>query len=406
MTNFGRNWPFGALGLAGLSGFAFVTPEPKPSQAESQSDLMPAVFRSCYPCHAKGNVGPFAFETPADLERHKPLIIEQVIKGTMPPPIPKSQHGMPTLYHELSPEALKAFQDWAVQGKPIASQSQAVPPKSVSNVQSMVTSYVDASRHRVAAEGAPYWRNFVVSMPKGMTHLQGWSVAPDSPQALRSVKVAVLRDPKVKVQDGPAFAVLDTPKAHVIGTWSPGYSPWRLPEPYAIRLDTGSRLIVQVQYQPLGKVTSGGFKLNVFKPTSKSTIEPTLVTMEDQNWSLNAYEDEVRTLRYRSSMRARVHSVVPEARFYAIGMKLRTEGPSQTAAEFLEFNPWSPYSLGNISFKTGAPTLQPGSQLVAAIDYANNERCQINEGKTPQNVAVGSRLEDEACRLHLVLLPF
>lgn len=406
MTDIGRKLPLALLGFAAFSGSAFNAPKSKLTQADKQVDLMPEVFRSCYPCHAKGNVGPFAFETPADLEKHKSLIIEQVIKGTMPPPIPKSQFGVPTQFHKLGPDALQAFQNWAVHGKPIAAKSTAVPPKRSSPSETVNSSRVEPSRHTIAPEGAPYWRNYVIEVPKGMKYLQGWSVVPDSPQAFRSAKVAVLNNKKVDARDGLAFAVLDTPSAQVIGSWSPGYKPWRLPDPYAIQLQEGARLIIQVQFQPLGKALSGGFKLNLVTPKSNRTLEPELVTLQDQNWSLKAYEDEVRTLRYRSARRARVHSVVPEARFYAIGMKLRTEGASQTTTEFLEFNPWSPYSLGNISFTSELLTLQQGSQLVAAVDYANNERCQINEGKTPQHVTVGPKLEDEACRLHLVLLPF
>lgn len=366
-------------------------------------DIAPIVHRSCSPCHDKGKSAPFRLVSYDDVVRNAELVRIQTLSKSMPPLFGLSDFGAFSHALPLSDAEIVLVQRWFQTGLQEGTGS-APEYKPSPSPPSGGVALEGAGFKQVRLEGPRYWMVYVLDAPPSLGSVRGFRFVPGSHLALRYASVAIVpkglepREPVTEV-----YAAMNVRGEYRLGAWAPGYPDWSLSEGYSVRVLPGSKVVVMAMYQPSGKVETADFRIE-FQPGKPGDKEPIRTTLEKTSFKIEPYESPVFESTYKLPRAARLVSVTPEARFYCGLAELtvrRGEGKEERAFRSLR---WDPYWLGNYMVPT-RPTLPAGTTLTSRVEFNNDDRCAANDGKEPGQVFSGNRLEDEVCRMHIVLEP-
>lgn len=365
-----------ALFVLGLAQDSTSRPEPP----TYHSAIAPLVAKHCTPCHFDGGPAPFTFNSYEEVKKNLALIRIQLLSRAMPPIAERSDFGVFTLTPTLTDEQLVAFQKWMQAGTPIG---QPTTLNRASDSPRPEIKTLSVSGPPVELEGAPYWKSFEVTIPES-GYLTFLELAPGVAPALRSASIT-LTD-----ANGKVFR----------GTWAFGYPAISTSDGEGISVPAGTKVKIDALLYPTGKPDSSRFDLRY---AIKEEAQPlTSVQLERTNFVIPANKNEVLTLEHRFDTDVVLHSLVPEAMFYCTRVTIRLKTPDSDQSKILfETLRWNPYQVGNYQF--AKPVAIPaGSVLEAQFQYDNDEKCAMNEGKTPAPIHSGSTIENEKCRLTLI----
>lgn len=365
-------------------------------------DIAPIIQRSCLGCHSPGGSAPFALENYAQVVNNIELVRIQTLARSMPPMFARSDYGSFSHRTPLTDEELITLQRWYQAKLP---QGEPRPPVAAdAEVRALADCKLQSGTATVRAEGARYWMVYALDLPAGCDRIDGFTFVPKSPKAVRQATVAVVPAsfaPKEPVAE--TFGSMDVRGEYLVGAWAPGYNDWRLGNGYAKTLPPGGKVLVQVLYQPTGKTEDAGFVLGFHKAENTDKLVSS-VTLEKDTFLIEALQSKTFSFDYRLKSAASIHSVIPEARFFAASIRLTAKTPDGKLSTLFETFRWDPYWTGNYQVPT-APVFPAGTWLHVDMEYNNDERCTINADKAPTAVRSGKGLEDEVCRFHLVLQP-
>jgi hypothetical protein len=318
----------------------------------------------------------------------------------MPPCGVASDFGEFCIAKPLTDAHIVTLQEWLRNGAPEGEGAPKAPVRTKGwrmGKPDMVLQ--PATTPQLPLEGNPVWRALIID-PKHTKALRisGFDIQPLAPRTVRHALLAVAAGSD-KLQ-WSTNGTLDQSAKRLIGAWAPGYPAWRLPEGVSMVLQPGERLVAQVLLVPTGKVEAPQFDLGLYVSDDEGDIEPEWISMEVKQFQINAYEELTLSMETTLAKDVRVISVLPEARFFAYSVMVRTAPERKVLLRTFK---WSPYWIGNYAFAQPV-ALAKGTKIVSEITYENELHSLINEGNRPRDVFSGPGLREEVCRTHLLVV--
>ena len=368
---------FGGVALLVLGLAQSATP-PEPTY---HSTIAPLIAKHCAPCHFDGGPAPFTFNSYEDVRRNLALIRVQLLSLAMPPIAEQSDLGVFALSPKLTDEQLVDFQKWMRAGTPIGEPSKIAPETQLARPDTKTLKVTGSIP--VQLEGAPYWKTYEVTIPESgfLIYLE-----------LAPAVAPVIRNARITLTDatGRVFR----------GTWAFGYPAVTLSQGDGIKIAAGTQVKVEALLHPTGKADSTNFDFLYSVVAEAQPVNS--IELEQKNFLIPANQNSVLTLQHRFDSDVELHSIVPEAMFYCTRVTIRLKTPdSDGPVKLFETLRWNPYQIGNYQFPKPV-SIPAGSVLEAQFQYDNDEKCAMNEGKTPSPVYSGHSIENEKCRLTLI----
>jgi hypothetical protein len=253
------------LGLLACTG-APAPSGPAPSGPTYWRDVQPLLAESCLGCHREGDIAPFSLQTPEDAVAWAQPIREATESRSMPPWPPSDSCAPLADPRSLSPEQIATIGAWADAGAPLGDPADAVSvvepaPFAGDLILPMTEPYTPQPR-------TDDYRCFVVDWPgTEPVYITAYQVEPGRKELVHHVilsSAAGAAAPQASTLDageaGPGYTCFGSSGvlgAQTVGGWVPGVRGVELPEGAGIRMEPGSKLIVQVHYNTLSTDAPG-----------------------------------------------------------------------------------------------------------------------------------------------------
>jgi hypothetical protein len=380
---------------ASLLLFALGAITPPQDQPTFSRDIAPILRAKCLTCHQAGGVGPFDFTTYKKFSTHIRLIEVQALSKSMPPVHINSSVGPIAHVAPLTDQEIITIQRYIQSGqKPGAMLKSPLTPLHKPSPRNGISLRPKLAKI-IRPDGPGYWINQIVETPNQTLHLTGFTIIPDSPKSLRNAQITHLTS-QLPTEPEPAIFV-DTQGSKYVATWAPGFPDPSLPPATTHTIPPKSKILITTFVQPAGKPEPAGFKL-ILQTTSKPGKYKTEVLSINAE-PLDIPPDSTPTISIPANIppQAELIAINPQARFYASTFTFL-----DNSKELFTVSRWNPQLLGNYQFSRPLK-FNPSQNLQGIFQYANDERCQMNENRSPEVVTSGPRLQDERCRVHLLL---
>lgn len=434
---------FGMVGVT-LIGLAGCAGDGSPSEAPAGGDGGPGdgdvptyhptiealVAEHCGDCHVDGGIGPFPLDDYAALEPVAELALGSIEIGRMPPwqpdPDCRTFEG-----ENILDDAEKAlFRAWVDGGKPLGDPADAI-------VEAPPPPAFEATHEATITGGEGYlpdpanpddYRCFAldIDLPEE-AFLLGSQVVPDLGPYVHHVLVyavdGALAD-DLEAEDagdpGPGYTCFGGPLPsgagrglpNQIGAWVPGRDDGDLPAGQGIRIDAGSRIVVQVHYNqsagppPRGDDTAFRMKLASAAPETLIRTMPQAIL----NIPIPAGDPAVthsRSIRNRSPNPIVIHGVAAHMHLLGTSFEVVHERADGDDRCLLSIPEWDFDWQGAYRLPPGDDVVvAPGDSLRLTCRYDNsmeNQPIVNGEQQPPRDVRWGEGTYDEMCLLYLTV---
>lgn len=254
---------FGTLVFTLGCGSASETSAPASDYVDAKTtyytDVKPIVDAKCLGCHSEGGIGGLVFETFEQVSAQKEAMRYDVENKIMPPWPADDDCRSYEHDRSLSDEQIALFGTWVDEGAAAGDPAQAgVPLGEGPNTLSRVDLALDLPAPYVPTDGPDHYQCFVFDWPAQATSfVTGFGVRPGNPQIVHHV-IAYLAEPQDAddalaldaAEEGQGYTCFGGPgfKANWLGGWAPGASGTDTPENTGIRVEPGSKVVVQIHY--------------------------------------------------------------------------------------------------------------------------------------------------------------
>jgi hypothetical protein len=225
----------------------------------SYYDVKPIFDEKCVVCHSPGEIGPFSIGTYAEAFPYRAVIAQQVRQRKMPP-----WFASPSCNHYLYDRSLTQSEidlisswvnDGAIEGSPYSAPEQPpVVPPDLTRVDLSMEFPSDYTPMGTTDER----RCFVFDWPAATTKfVTGSRVAPGNraivhhsivyvvpPSAAQEVETLDANAPGLGYVCNPSVPQATT----AVGSWSPGGEGFDFPAGTGVRIEPGSKIVLQIHY--------------------------------------------------------------------------------------------------------------------------------------------------------------
>ncbi len=413
-------------GGSGTSGSATGSGGGAASGLTYYKDAKPIFDAKCGTCHVAGGIAPFTTSTFAAASPFAGLIKQKVADKTMPPWLADDACADYVADRSLSQAQIDTLVKWvddgAVEGDPKdeGAPIDTGPDYALSRVDLNLPMPVD---YTAQTEPDDY-RCFVIDWPKDtVSFVTGFRANPGNPKVVHHV-IAFLAAPDqaadAKALDdaeaGPGYTCFGGTglgaKQEWIGAWAPGSAGTDYPAGTGIRIEPGSKIVLQVHYNTLtaGKQsdkTSIDFKIDN-KVDKEAHIQPwtnpSWVT--SQSMKIAAFDADANHA-WTFDPTPYISGGKPFT-MYSANLHMHTLGTSaklsimrQGGAEecMLEIPRWNFHWQGSYGFAQ-PKIMNPGDQLFLECHWDNSPKNQPSIGgkqQMPKDVFWGEGTTDEMC---------
>lgn len=396
-------------------------------------DIAPLVQTQCGGCHVSGGIGPFELDTYDKLAPLAALSLDSMERGSMPPWMPDPECNSFVGERLLSVEELDTFRAWAAAGSPEGDPAEAPSQALAEPIAGIEATHVAklTEGYMADADVLDDYRCFIfdTEFPEDL-YLTASQVIPGDALIVHHVLVYAVRDelmPQLEAadaaEDGPGYTCFGSPypadlevesSADVlpnqISAWVPGLLPTVFDQGKAIRIDAGSKIVMQVHYNLLNAQTEPDVTelhmqltdeppelLHVTKPLPIQDFEIP-AGQERAVWTrgFTNYRDAPITI---TSMSPHMHKLGKEfhARVYRAGSDEGTCALDIPAWDFAWQQSYIPLPGEEI-------VLQPGDRIEVECVWDNSPANQpVIDGEQimPREVVWGEGTFDEMCLLYV-----
>jgi hypothetical protein len=230
-------------------------------------DVRPLVERSCLACHRAGNIAPFTLESYDETWPLREAIASVVAARTMPPWLPgpgcTEYQGDPS----LTDDEIATFVGWAEEDGPLGDPNDYAPlPSPEIAGLSRVDLDVSLPVPYTPQASPDDYRCFLADWPHDTTtYVTGFAARPDRVEEVHHVIVYAIEPAQVAqyealdaAEEGPGYTCFGGPGGTSLssagtwlGAWAPGGQGSDYPEGVGLRMDPGSKIVVQIHYNTL-----------------------------------------------------------------------------------------------------------------------------------------------------------
>lgn len=261
---------------------------PSPVAAEPPTfsgDVAPILYRHCVECHRPGDIAPFSLLTYEDASRRAGLIASATATHRMPPWKPEPDYGDFQGVRRLADGEIATLRAWANEGVLRGDVSQLpTPPVSEEGwrlgtpdrVLEMPTPFT------IPAGGSDIYQCFVLPLDLAEDAvLSAVEFRPGTRAAthhsvffMDTRRIGRWRDGGSEEPGYRCFGGVGVRPTDVVGGWTPGATPTRLPEGVGRVLKKGSDLVIQNHYHPTDRIEVDQSSVGLY--FSKSPVEKTV----------------------------------------------------------------------------------------------------------------------------------
>ncbi len=412
-------------------GTASDTAPPAAMQPTWSSDVRDIVASNCVGCHVEDGSAPFPMQTAEQVAAISDLALAAMERGSMPPWMPDPDCQNFENERILAERDRETFAAWVAAGSPAGAPTEPLAPTVVSleadqsalPLEPYTPSYADAPDD---------YHCFVLDLDVPETvYLSGTQVVPGSAAVHHVLVYALVGEQIVEMEEadarepGPGYTCFGGPLPsqgnvsslsgftsgfpNQIAAWVPGMEPVVLADDLGIRVDAGSKLVMQVHYsaaadEPTPDQTRLDLALHAEPPARLATTRPFAITNLDipagdpaaafsstiTNWS-----DQPVVLR---ALTAHMHLLGASQTLEVV----RADGVRECA---LDIPDWDFSWQQSYALPPDAPlTLAPGDGLSLTCVYDNsaeNQPLVAGVQQEPRDVAWGDGSLDEMCLAYL-----
>lgn len=231
------------------------------SQVNWASDIAPILYDHCVTCHRAGGVGGFPLETWTDAKNNADAVLAAVETRNMPPwrANPSYRHFKNENY--LSDNEIQTIAAWVNGGQLPGDISQAPPLPNFQNGSQLTSVDIQlvTPQYTILSDNDIY-RAFVfptdIPADKFFNEIE---ILPGNDEIIHHVVLytdptnePLLRD---QADPGPGFTTNGmvgnvTPQATLIGEWTPGGTPIKLPAQFGYRIPANGYFIFEIHFAP------------------------------------------------------------------------------------------------------------------------------------------------------------
>jgi hypothetical protein len=233
-----------------------------PAELGYFEDIKPIVDAKCAGCHVAGGIAPFPLTSFDQVSSAKRSVSSAVATRRMPPWLAAPGCSTYADDRSLSDAQIATITRWVEQGAPAGDSKREGKPLDVGSSHAL--SRVDRSLAPLetftASASSDEYRCFVLDWPEtATTFVTGFRANPDDRRSVHHAIAFVASPEQVpaiealdQADPGPGYPCYGGPQAAAswLGVWTPGSFGADFPEGTGIRVDPGSKVILQVHYSP------------------------------------------------------------------------------------------------------------------------------------------------------------
>lgn len=386
------------------------TNEPTPV---SWNGRVKSIFeKSCVPCHTGTSVGPVKLISYSDVFGMATKISALVSNRTMPPwqaeDIGKF-HDDPS----LSLNDIQTLELWFKRGLPIGGKSPStvqIPIQSSgswdmgepSSEIKMPTPYVTPS------SGKDHYRCFVF---KNITDRDRWmngiAFQPGATQSVHHVSAFIDTSGAARKMDdadpgagytnptpgnGPGFK-----DYYVIGGWTPGHKPRKLPPGSGIPIPKGADLVVEVHYHLTGKQETDSTTTGLYFTDDPVDKRYRVGDVGTYNIAIKANDPKGKAdASAVINSNVSIHSITPHLHLLGRTMKVTAELPNGELITIINIRRWD--FRWQPSYRFLKPLQLPrGTRIDVIATYDNTSANLDNPHSPPRDIVWGEGTDEEMC---------
>lgn len=386
--------------------------QPHPAETVWGRDIAPILARNCIECHRAGEVGPIPLDTPEAVHRYARRIAEVIEDRTMPP----WQADSNGEFHDertLTPKELRILGLWLRKGAPLEvggksiSWSQTNDPKQWSLGQPDRV-FALPEPYSTPAQAKDHYRCFVFPTSEDADRwIEGIEFQPGNRAAVHHISAFLDRSGSARALDardpgpgydnptpgnGPGF-----PKYQVIGGWTPGHRPRKVPAGSGLPFPKGADLVVEVHYHLTGKSESDLSRCALH--FAKSTVSRRYrVGDVGSNRFLIKAGDTAAVVEASDTLNAdvTVHSITPHMHRLGKQMRITAETPSGRFIKLIDIVRWDFEWQPSYRFKVPV-RLPRGTRVDVRAVYDNSATNPANPWTPPRDIEWGEGTDAEMC---------
>ncbi|MEM6993910.1 MAG: hypothetical protein AAF721_25580, partial [Myxococcota bacterium] len=232
-------------------------------------DLQPLLERHCVGCHAPGKIAPYALTSYEEVWPLREAIAEAVDQQVMPPWNPREGCAEYVGDPSLSAEAREMFGTWADGNGPVGDPADYVAPElpTPSGISRVDVSLPIPEPYTPTLSPDDY-RCFLMDWPESeVSYITGFQVVPGNIETVHHVITYAISPSAVAAYEqldaddpGPGYTCFGGPGASSgdwtagrwLGAWAPGSETSDFPEGTGLRIEPGSKVVVQIHYNATG----------------------------------------------------------------------------------------------------------------------------------------------------------
>ncbi len=265
-------------------------------------DAKPILDTKCVNCHSSDGIGPFSYETYADLQPHLPQMKAAIAGGLMPPWPPDGTCNSYAFTRQLTADETTTLTEWFNQGAPEGDPSTVQPDVPTQNATlSRIDMTLQIPQPFTPTIYPDTYQCFVIPWtPTTMSYITGYGAIPGNPQIVHHsilYKIPPASVASVQQQLDPqnpsaGYSCFGGPGGSGslgwIGAWVPGSQGADFPAGTGVPVEPGSVLVIQIHYNlnnvPMGMIPTPDQTKVVLKVDSTVQKPAYVMPFTDPSW--------------------------------------------------------------------------------------------------------------------------
>ena len=411
----------GIIGMSMRSWVAvMLAMAPAARAATFAHDIAPIVYEKCAPCHHPGEAAPFSLLTYADVKKRAALIATVTRSGYMPPWLPEHGYGDFAGERRLTADEISTIANWVKEGAPEGTPGETPPAPAFASDWQLGTPdlVIEApSAFPLPASGPDVYWNCIFTPPiTARRWVRAVEIRPGERRLVHHANLFVDRMGSARAQEtapGKGFPGMDVvlmsspfdPDGHLL-FWKPGSAPYVEPDGFALRLDPGNDLVLNMHLQPSGKPEEVRPSIGLYFTDKPQTKFPLVFELENDN-ALDippGARDFVVSDEFMLPMDVDVLAVYPHAHYLGKLLEAWATLPDGSKKWLVRIPDWN-QNWQAVYYYREPIALPKGAAIHMQYHYDNSAANPRNPNHPPKRVAAGNRATDEMGHLWLQVLP-
>lgn len=360
----------------------------------------------CVECHRKDGVAPFALDNREDVVGHAATIRNAIERGAMPPWFAaRDEKGTPSRWANdptLTPQDQADLFAWLDGGMPAGEVADApLPRPAASEWRIGKPDQIFQLPKPVAVKATgrvPYQDIILETGFSGDRWVQAVEIQPTAPEVVHHILVFIMPPGAVAGKNPSNDKHFDQTSAieqrGYFAAYVPGNNTFRLPEGYAKLLPAGSRIWLQIHYEPNGTATEDQTRMGIVFASEPPKYVVQVKGANNPKISIPAGAEnhpEIGFLKLQTDVR--VTSFMPHMHLRGKAFRYEVLFPDGKTQVLLDIPRYD--SNWQLTYQLAEPIDLPKGSIVKATGWFDNSRGNPANPDPSRTVRWGMQAEDE-----------